>query len=79
MAGEYDRLYESNVALYGALGTRNKAFLGIECASHFMAWEMQRVVLHKASTEWLISGTLNGATKGSFWAGRDGAIARMTT
>ncbi len=78
MCGEYDRLYESNIALYGALGTRNKAFLGIECASHFMAWEMQRFVLHRASAEWLASGTLEGSGKGSFWADRTGTIARMT-
>jgi hypothetical protein len=43
-----------------------------------MAWEMQLFVLHRASTEWLISGTLDGATKGSFWADRQGGIARMT-
>jgi pimeloyl-ACP methyl ester carboxylesterase len=78
MCGEYDRLYDSNIALYGALGTRHKAFLGIECASHFMVWEMQRRVLHRASIEWLQSGALAGAPKGSFWADREGQIARMT-
>lgn len=79
MVGEYDRLYDSNVALYHALGAQNKAFLGIECASHFMTWEMQRRVLHRASSEWLTSGALEGATKGSFWADRTGAIAPLTS
>ena len=65
MVGEYDRLYESNIELFGHLGAPDKAFLGIECASHFMAWEMQRHVLHKASGEWLTSATLTGKNTGT--------------
>ena len=75
MVGEYDRLYDSNVELFGHLGASNKAFLGIECASHFMAWEMQRHVLHKASGEWLKSGTLTGGKTGTYWADATGEIA----
>ncbi len=75
MVGEYDRLYESNVALFSFLGATDKAFLGIECASHFMAWEMQRTVLHRASIEWLSSGTLAGEKTGTYWANATGEIA----
>ncbi len=75
MVGKFDRLYDSNVELYGALGTENKAFLGIDCASHFMAWEIQRHVLHCASIEWLASGTLNGAQSGKFRADKDGLVS----
>jgi pimeloyl-ACP methyl ester carboxylesterase len=74
MVGEYDRLYESNVELFTALGAEDKAFLGIDCASHFMAWEMQRHVLHRASTEWLTSGTLNGGRKGIYGADKTGTV-----
>ena len=75
MVGEYDRLYEANVELFGYLGATDKAFLGIECASHFMAWEMQRTVLHLASSEWLKSGTLTGKKTGTYWADATGEIA----
>jgi len=75
MVGEYDRLYNSNVELFSYLGATNKAFLGIECASHFMAWEMQRFVLHQASSEWLESGTLTGKKTGTYWADATGEIA----
>jgi pimeloyl-ACP methyl ester carboxylesterase len=74
MVGDHDRLYESNVDLFGALGAENKVFLGIHCASHFMAWEMQRHVLHRASSEWLSSGTLRGAQTGTFRADKSGEI-----
>ena len=74
MVGEYDRLYASNVELFGHLGATDKTFLGIECASHFMAWEMQRHVLHQASGEWLRSGTLTGEKTGTYWADPTGRI-----
>jgi pimeloyl-ACP methyl ester carboxylesterase len=75
MVGEYDGLYDSNVALFDALGAASKAFLGIECASHFAAWEMQRHVLHATSREWLACGTLTGRTTGTFCAAANGTIA----
>jgi pimeloyl-ACP methyl ester carboxylesterase len=74
MVGEYDRLYDSNVELFGALGAEDKVFLRIDCASHFMAWEMQRHVLHRASIEWLSSGVLNGAQTGTYRADKTGEI-----
>ena len=74
MVGEYDRLHDSNVELFSALGADEKVFLGIDCASHFMAWEMQRHVLHHASTEWLSSGTLSGASTGTYRADKTGEI-----
>jgi pimeloyl-ACP methyl ester carboxylesterase len=75
MVGEFDRLYDSNVELFGYLGAANKVFLGIQCASHFMAWEMQRYVLHEASAEWLGFGTLTGEQTGTYWADATGKIA----
>jgi len=75
MCGEFDRLYPSNVELFGHLGAADKVFLGIDCASHFMAWELQRHVLHRASAEWLTSGTLTGKTSGTYWADATGEIA----
>jgi pimeloyl-ACP methyl ester carboxylesterase len=75
MAGEHDRLFDSNVHIFEDLGSERKAHLKIRCASHFAAWEMQRHVLHAASAEWLRDATLLGATGGKFEAARDGRIA----
>ena len=40
-----------------------------------MAWEMQRFVLHQASSEWLELGTLTGKKTGTYWADATGEIA----
>lgn len=74
IVGEYDRLYDSNVEMFSALGADDKVFLRIDCASHFMAQEIQRHVLHRASIEWLSSGVLNGAQTGIYRADKTGEI-----
>lgn len=79
MAGEYDRLMASNRALFGALGAREKVFLGIDGGSHFMAWEKQRCVLHHASISWLRDGALEGKTLGTFACDYDGLITPETS
>lgn len=74
MAGECDRQHDTNVGLYGDLGTSHKAFLGIACASHFMAWERGRHVQRRAALEWLEHGTLDGNRTGMFRADEQGRI-----
>ena len=66
LAGEYDQLIASNKELYEDLGSENKVFVAISCASHFVVWEKQHGALHQASREWLAKGTFNGATRGMF-------------
>jgi len=68
LAGEYDRLMASNRDLHRALGAKEKVFIAIDGASHFMTWEKQRRVLHAASAEWLRTGTLEGRNQGVFRA-----------
>ena len=75
MVGEQDDLMASNLNLFEDLGTRDKAFLGIACATHFAVWEKQRRVLHAASLEWLRGARLAGKAAGMFRAGEDGKIA----
>jgi pimeloyl-ACP methyl ester carboxylesterase len=75
MVGENDRLLDSNIALYGYLGTSHKAFLRIPCASHFMMWERARHLQRRVAREWLDKGTLGGETCGMFRADVNGAIA----
>lgn len=76
MVGEYDDLTRSNLELMEDLGAREKVFLGIAGGTHFMNWETQRRVLHKASADWLKNGSLNGATTGMFRADENGVIAK---
>lgn len=76
MAGELDRLMKSNLELFDDLGASEKVFLGVACGTHFMNWEKQRRVLHKASIDWLKNGSLAGATTGSFRADEKGDIAK---
>ena len=69
MVGEFDSLFAPDQMLYADLtGISNKAFIGVDCASHLMTWEKQRQVLHEASLEWLDSRTINGQRQGIFKA-----------
>lgn len=74
MSGEQDALTNANLELFDDLGASQKVFLGIACATHFVVWEKQARVLHKASLEWLQKTSLQGATQGSFRADEKGVI-----
>jgi pimeloyl-ACP methyl ester carboxylesterase len=76
VAGEQDRLTKSNLELFDDLGSQQKVFLGVACATHFMNWEKQRRVLHAASIDWLRNGSLGGATSGMFRADENARIAK---
>jgi pimeloyl-ACP methyl ester carboxylesterase len=77
LVGEQDGLFDSNMDLFNDLGTNHKVFIGVECATHFMAWERQHQVQHDASLAWLregkIKGIQNGVLRASF---PDGKIGR---
>ncbi|MGE5540499.1 MAG: alpha/beta fold hydrolase [Gemmatimonas sp.] len=74
MVGEEDDLRTSNAQLFEDLGSSQKAFLAIACATHFAVWEAQHRVLQRASLEWLRSTTLNGQRTGTFRADEGGRI-----
>jgi pimeloyl-ACP methyl ester carboxylesterase len=76
MVGEHDALTASNLELFDDLGAAEKVFLGIAGGTHFMNWEKQRSVLHKASIDWLQNGSLAGAKSGVFRADENGAVAK---
>ena len=76
MVGEQDDLTKSNVELFEDLGAQQKVFLGIACGTHFMNWEKQRRVLHKASLDWLTNGSLGGQTSGMFRADENAQISK---
>ena len=76
MVGEQDDLTKSNLELFDDLGAQHKVFLGVACGTHFMNWEKQRRVLHKASIDWLSNGSLDGQTGGMFRADENARIAK---
>ncbi len=75
MSGEQDDLFNANVQLFDDLGSSQKAFLGIAHATHFVAWEKQRRVLHEASLAWLRDTRLPCGDRGWFRANGAGQIA----
>jgi len=71
MAGEYDRLEERR-GVYEQLGSKDKVFMNVACASHFMLWEKQHSALHVASKEWLTHGRLKNVRRGEMRVDPDG-------
>ncbi|MFZ9562575.1 MAG: alpha/beta hydrolase, partial [Burkholderiales bacterium] len=55
VVGEFDRLVERRT-VYEQIASKEKVFLDVACASHFLVWENQRKVLHESSLEWLRDG-----------------------
>ncbi|HWG06285.1 MAG TPA: hypothetical protein VG271_14845, partial [Beijerinckiaceae bacterium] len=77
MVGEQDRLMTSNRDLFEDLASETKVFLSIANATHFMAWEKQRHVLHRGSLAWLRETRLEGIDRGFLHADADGTIAKL--
>jgi pimeloyl-ACP methyl ester carboxylesterase len=78
MVGEFDGLLASNQELFEDLGTQNKVFIKLDCASHFAVWEKQHTVLQKASLDWLLHSSIKGVKLGKMRADKDGKIHKYT-
>lgn len=50
--------------MYADLGAKQKVLVDLGCSSHNAMWERNRMLLFKASLEWLEKGTVNGASEG---------------
>ncbi len=57
--------------LYTALGSKQKAFVDLACASHNAMWESNHLLLFRASVEWLTALSVNGAKEGLLRLGYD--------
>ena len=66
-------------AVYDAIGATEKVLLDLGCASHNAMWERNRVLLFRASLDWLTTGALGEAftegldhchTRGADWPRR---------
>jgi pimeloyl-ACP methyl ester carboxylesterase len=54
------------MSLYADLGSAQKVFIHVACASHYLVWENQHRILLSASEEWLRDGTFAGIRRGPF-------------
>jgi pimeloyl-ACP methyl ester carboxylesterase len=73
LVGEFDN-YERRRDAWLGLRVEHKAFIKVACASHFMQYERGRHLLHRATCEWLASGTIEGKTCAELCAGPDGGL-----
>jgi pimeloyl-ACP methyl ester carboxylesterase len=73
VSGAHDKqVAPQNVAdLYADLGSKQKVFIDLACASHNAMWERAHSILFKASLEWLSKGTVNGQQDGILHLGMD--------
>jgi pimeloyl-ACP methyl ester carboxylesterase len=71
VVGEFDRLNERRV-VYDQISSKEKVFINVACASHFMVWEKQRRVLHATSLEWFTRGRVHNVNLGEFRVEEDG-------
>jgi pimeloyl-ACP methyl ester carboxylesterase len=60
--------------LFADLGTDHKVFVNVACASHYLVWENQHMILLRASAEWLREGTFAGQRTGSFLVDTNGTV-----
>jgi pimeloyl-ACP methyl ester carboxylesterase len=76
MVGEFDRPSERRT-VYEQIGSRDKVFVSVSCASHLMVWEQQHRVLQAASLEWLRDGRLQGISRGEMHVDTDGRFVKQ--
>jgi pimeloyl-ACP methyl ester carboxylesterase len=55
--------------LYADLGSKQKVLIDLACSSHNAMWEMNRLLLFRASLEWLRDGKVNGMSEGELKLG----------
>lgn len=55
--------------LYADLGSKQKVIIDLACSSHNAMWEKNRLLLFKASLEWLKDGKVNGTSEGELKLG----------
>jgi hypothetical protein len=74
IVGEFDNP-EARRTLYQQLGSADKVFIKVACATHFMLWEKQRKVLYDTSIEWMKFGTVQKTARGEFSVDEAGRFA----
>jgi pimeloyl-ACP methyl ester carboxylesterase len=67
VSGAHDKQVQPDSVrnLIADLGSKQKVFVDLACSSHNAMWEKNRLLLFRASLEWLTKGTANGLEQGS--------------
>jgi pimeloyl-ACP methyl ester carboxylesterase len=73
LLGEFDN-YERRREAWQGLRIDHKVFVKVACASHFLQYERGRHVLHRATREWLQSGSVDGLRQAELHADYDGRL-----
>ena len=55
--------------LYADIGSKQKVIIDLACSSHNAMWERNRLLLFKASLDWLKGGKVNGVSAGELKLG----------
>jgi pimeloyl-ACP methyl ester carboxylesterase len=71
IAGVHDKqvLPDRVRELYADLGSKEKVLVDLACSSHNAMWEKNRLLLFRASLEWLRDGKVNGMAAGEIKLG----------
>ncbi len=74
--GEFDTQAPEGLQrdLFADLGTNQKVFVEVACASHQLVWENQHMILLHASEEWLREGTFARQSAGSYFVDAKGRV-----
>lgn len=74
--GEFDTQAAEGLQrdLFADLGTNQKVFVEVACASHQLVWENQHMILFRASEEWLRQGTFAEQSTGAFFVDPEGRV-----
>jgi pimeloyl-ACP methyl ester carboxylesterase len=70
-AGQHDKQVSPDRVreLYADLAAPQKLFVDLACSSHNAMWEKNRLLMFKASLDWLTTGTVNGMKDGTLRLG----------
>ena len=70
-AGQHDKQVSPDRVreLYADLAAPQKLFVDLACSSHNAMWEKNRLLMFKASLDWLTAGQVNGMKEGTLRLG----------
>lgn len=76
VVGEFDNYAKRRDAWKG-LAVKDKVFIKVACASHFIQYERGRHLLQRAMREWLENGAIDGARRAELQADADGKLGKL--
>lgn len=74
LIGEFDN-YAKRIEAWQGLGAKQRMFIKVACASHFMQFERGRHLLIRAAVSWFADGAFEGNAGGEFFADAAGKLS----